>query len=92
MKKIRNVGSATKKKRSDGILNKMIVTFLTSDTMTMVVVKLSKTADMKNVIKPTTHIKSLFFFDVMTSVTTLKPAFSSWIFIISVSAHITTHI
>ena len=52
----------------------IVHTFLTRDTMTMVVVKLSNTADIKKVINPTTHIKSLFFFDVMTSVTTLKPA------------------
>lgn len=51
--------------------------------MTMVVVKLSNTADMKKVIKPTTHIKSLFFFDVITSVTTLKPASSYQILLVS---------
>ena len=48
-------------------------TFLTRETITMVVVKLSRTADIKKVINPTTHIRPLFLFDVMTSVTTLKP-------------------
>ena len=41
--------------------------------MTIVVVRLSKTADMKKVISPTTHINPLFLFDVIISVTTLKP-------------------
>ena len=50
-----------------------MITFLTNETMTIVVVKLSKTADMKKVMSPTTHIRALFFLDVMTSVTTLKP-------------------
>ena len=49
-------------------------TFLTNETMTIVVVKLSSIADMKNVIMPTTHIKFLFFLEVITSVTTLNPS------------------
>lgn len=58
--------------------------------MTMVVVKLSNTADMKKVIKPTTHIKSLFFFDVITSVTTLKPADNKQISLVCWSSDVTS--
>ena len=50
------------------------VPFFTNETMTIVVVKLSNMADIKNVIIPTTHIKFLFFLEVMTSVTTLNPS------------------
>ena len=53
-------------------------TFLTSETITIVVVRLSNTADMKKVITPTTHMSPLFLFEVITSVTTLKPKGTDW--------------
>ena len=52
-------------------------------------------ADMKKVIMPTTHIKFLFFLEVMTSVTTLKPSDTEYkiqnIIVVHISACEMTH-